>query len=528
MKESSMKHIILAGIIIASSMLLSACSTEVVEEEIKVTDSKEILKDQKAREAIALTIDKKFIANDIYSDGSYAADFFVPRDFVDGPSDSIFEEVDFRDGANTYLKQDVDLAIELWNQVKKEHDFQEVTIKILASNNELTSKVLESIKSDLEENLAGIYIELVEDESDYDIKWNGWGPDYLDPLTFLELFKSNGSFNETYFSSEKYDELINQVNSHAYISNLETRWELLREAEGILLNEVGVVPIIQRNEIALYSPNVTKWVEHTLGATYSFKAMESMTNDVSLAIPARIESFDSAFATDSTTSLILGNVLEGLFVLGVEDTIEFGVIKSFIKTEDGLTYTFEIDENAYWVTSSGIEFDSVTAHDFVYGWDRLITEGSPYSYLLSETAQIDEYYAVDDYTFEIKLKNEVPYLTSLLTLPVFAPVNEKYVGFEGDLYGNAVDTVLYNGAYYLNETSDGYHLIKNDLYHQESSVRMDDIHLIVETDQLIEMYLNGDIDRVSLNGSYVSEYKNREDARVVSNPHIFYLTFNLE
>ena len=55
------------------------------------------LKSQKLREAIALSIDKKNLANVILNDGSKPADFLVPKGLATGPDGKDFQET-FKNG----------------------------------------------------------------------------------------------------------------------------------------------------------------------------------------------------------------------------------------------------------------------------------------------------------------------------------------------------------------------------------------------------------------------------------------------
>lgn len=95
-------------------------------------------------------------------------------------------------------------------------------------------------------------------------------------------------------------------------------------------------------------------------------------------------------ATDSVSSLMLGNILEGLVTFGENGEIMPGVAKSWDISEDELTYTFHLNEDAKWVKANGEEYAPVTAHDFVYSWNQLIdpNTGAEYNFML-ETAGIE-------------------------------------------------------------------------------------------------------------------------------------------
>ncbi|MDO5794328.1 MAG: peptide ABC transporter substrate-binding protein [Turicibacter sp.] len=94
-------------------------------------------------------------------------------------------------------------------------------------------------------------------------------------------------------------------------------------------------------------------------------------------------------ATDSVSFLMLGNILEGLVVFGENGEIKPGVAESWDVSEDGLTYTFHLNQDAKWVKADGTELASVTAHDFVYSWTKLIDPNSAAEYnFMLETAGV--------------------------------------------------------------------------------------------------------------------------------------------
>ena len=69
----------------------------------------------------------------------------------------------------------------------------------------------------MKETLPGLTIKLKEvpfavrfeldDTSDYDIQSAGWGPDFQDPISFMELFVTGSPQNKMDFSNPEYDEL---------------------------------------------------------------------------------------------------------------------------------------------------------------------------------------------------------------------------------------------------------------------------------------------------------------------------------
>lgn len=57
-----------------------------------------------------------------------------------------------------------------------------------------------------------------------------WGPDYKDPISFLELFTTSNPNNKMAYSNPHYDELINKAKSDVVLQPRK-RWEALQEAE---------------------------------------------------------------------------------------------------------------------------------------------------------------------------------------------------------------------------------------------------------------------------------------------------------
>src|SRR5690606_9496252 len=91
---------------------------------------------------------------------------------------------------------------------------------------------------------------------DYDIARAGWIGDYMDPVTFLELFTTGNGNNNTGWSHAEYDELI----ASAFRSpTQEAHLESLKRAEAILMNEVPIVPVYYYTRIFMIDPRVEGW-----------------------------------------------------------------------------------------------------------------------------------------------------------------------------------------------------------------------------------------------------------------------------
>ena len=71
----------------------------------------------------------------------------------------------------------------------------------------------------------------------------GWGPDYNDPNTFLDMWVTDGGNNQTGFSNERYDELIDLA---AKETDLEKRESYFIECEQIIADQLPIGPSFWR------------------------------------------------------------------------------------------------------------------------------------------------------------------------------------------------------------------------------------------------------------------------------------------
>lgn len=259
---------------------------------------------------------------------------------------------------------------------------------------------------------------------------------------------------------------------------------------------------------------------------------------------AELPNMDSAKTTDAVSFTVMNNVNEGLYRQTPENELELAMAEEEPEvSEDGLTYTFKIREDAVW--SNG---DPVTANDFVYAWTRLATPetAAEYSYMINgvvknasailtgemEPSELGAK-AIDEKTLEVQLEKAVPYFKDLLILPMFLPQNEAYVTEQGDKYATNSDTILYNGPFVLDEwdgTGLSWVLNKNGDYWDKDAVALDTINVDVvkETSTAINLYDTGAVDRITLSGEYVQTKQGDPELKTQPTSSVFYFKFNQE
>jgi oligopeptide transport system substrate-binding protein len=84
-----------------------------------------------------------------------------------------------------------------------------------------------------------------------------WGADYPDPQNFLsQLFASDKPNNNGHFSNTNFDRLVAQADRMGDRAEIERRIQLYNQAEQIVIDEVGWIPIIYPKLSVLINPRV--------------------------------------------------------------------------------------------------------------------------------------------------------------------------------------------------------------------------------------------------------------------------------
>jgi len=224
------------------------------------------------RMALALSFDKAAICDNILRDGSIPADFVVPWKFAYDASG-----VDFRETAGTYLSTDKEKAKEYYEAAKAELGVESFDYELLCEDTESVLLVAQFIKSEIETNLPGVTINILSMpkatrlermyRSDYELGLTRWGPDYADPMTYLDLWQTGAQNNYGLWSNAEYDAIIDSCKYGELANKLEERWAELVKAEMMLLEDAALFPAYQLGQAYLVKPNVKGIAFHALGGT---------------------------------------------------------------------------------------------------------------------------------------------------------------------------------------------------------------------------------------------------------------------
>lgn len=230
------------------------------------------LENANLRKALGQAFDKEYIAETVLKDGSNAADYMIPEGLAVDP-----EGVDFRETTGTYLEFDPAAAQEALELAKEELGKDSFTFTMIIEDTESSINVAQVLKSQIEENLDGVTVEIEQmpkktrldrmNVGDYELALTRWGPDYADPMTYADMFLTDSGNNKGFWSNAKYDELVNSSLDGELSLDPEARWTALQEAESIILEDAGILPVYQKGNAVMVKSNVTGVDFHTVGVS---------------------------------------------------------------------------------------------------------------------------------------------------------------------------------------------------------------------------------------------------------------------
>ncbi|MEC0303478.1 peptide ABC transporter substrate-binding protein, partial [Terribacillus saccharophilus] len=228
-----------------------------------------------ARKAVAQAVDKDGLVNVVLNNGSTVSNGLMPKDFVKGPDGE-----DFRDANGDLLTYDAEAAKEAWATAKEELGQDEITLEILTGDTDTSTQIVDYLKEQLETNLEGLTVDVLQvpfqqrldldTAGDFDIEISGWGPDYIDPYTFMNLFITDGENNRMAYSSEEYDSLNEQAATEN-ATNPEARWQNFLDAEKVLLEDAAIAPLYQAGNSFLVSPKMKGVFSNPAGNDFEYK-----------------------------------------------------------------------------------------------------------------------------------------------------------------------------------------------------------------------------------------------------------------
>jgi oligopeptide transport system substrate-binding protein len=235
-------------------------------------------KNTKIRQAISMAVNRKELINKVLGNGSLIANNVTPQGIMSNPSTG----QDFAKAAATkdseYTAYNPKKAKQLFQEGLQEVGIKELDVTLLGDDTDGGKKMNEYLQSTWQQNLPGMKVTLSNvpfktrltrsTNGQFDMVTSAWGADYPDAISFLDLFTTGNSYNNGSWSNSDYDAKI-AASKTTDVLDPQKRWNDLQDAQQIITQEQGVVPLYQRVEAHLVNKKV-KNLQYSPANNYNF------------------------------------------------------------------------------------------------------------------------------------------------------------------------------------------------------------------------------------------------------------------
>ena len=239
---------------------------------LMVNNENGVMADPKVRKALSLALDRKTLGEQVVMNCTPSTGF-IPNDMsaVDDPSQlfrkqdlldinprvdeakALLAEAGFPDGAG--FPTDVSI---IYTTGEANKALAEAIVEMWRVNLNITVKA---------ENLEGTVRRDRKNSGDYYISLDGWSTDYMDPFSFMEIMLTGNIYNNGRVSIPEYDRLVNIA---AGSMDQKEREQAMEEAEKILMDEMGCIPLYNSIKAYVANPKLVDVVMSKMG-TIDFK-----------------------------------------------------------------------------------------------------------------------------------------------------------------------------------------------------------------------------------------------------------------
>ncbi|MST80572.1 peptide ABC transporter substrate-binding protein [Lactobacillus equicursoris] len=240
---------------------------------------KKALSNKKIRLALSLALDRQVLTKKVFGDGSSVPKGFVASGLAYDPSTG----ADF--ASQGKIKNTVDynenLAKKYWKQGLKEIGLSKLSLTLLASNESTNADALtQYLQSQWTKVLSGISVKVnaipsknaytKASSGDFDIYVSGWGGDFSDPMTFMQILQKGTSYNYGKWNNKQYNALVQKALT-TDANNTTKRWQDLVDALKLANSEQAVTPIYEQTTAYLQKSKVKGIIHNTAGTQWSYK-----------------------------------------------------------------------------------------------------------------------------------------------------------------------------------------------------------------------------------------------------------------
>lgn len=228
----------------------------------------------KVRQALSLAIDREYLVEKVAQGGQIPADTFVSTGLTDEDGST-----EFHSNADAWYSADskdyeanIKKAKELLKEAGYENGKGLPTIELMCNPGH--ESIMEAIQNMWKENLGinatispqdwNVFID-TRNKGDYQVARHGWLADYNDPISFLDMWVTDGGNNDAQWSNTDYDKLISEIKTS---TDNKERYTKMHEAEKILGKEAPIIPLYYYTDLMLVSDKLEGFYSSPLGYKY--------------------------------------------------------------------------------------------------------------------------------------------------------------------------------------------------------------------------------------------------------------------
>ncbi|MCT2878666.1 peptide ABC transporter substrate-binding protein [Lactobacillus delbrueckii] len=240
---------------------------------------KKALNNKNIRLALSLSLDRKILTSKVFGDGSSVPTGFVASGLAYDPAN----KEDFakeQKVANT-VDSNEKLAEKYWKTGLKELGLKKLNLTLLASNESTNADALtQYLQSQWTKVLSGINVKVNSipnknahtkaSSGDFDIYVSGWGGDFSDPMTFMQILQKGTSYNYGKWNNAEYNSLIKKALT-TDANDVNKRWQDLVKAAQVANADQAVSPIYQQTTAYLQNSKVKGIIHNNAGTQWSYK-----------------------------------------------------------------------------------------------------------------------------------------------------------------------------------------------------------------------------------------------------------------
>ncbi len=232
------------------------------------------------RLALSLSIDRQALTKKVLGDGSQTPTGFVATDLARDPKTG--EDFAKEQAVKNTVSYNPKLAKQYWAKGLREVGIAKLNFTLLAGADQTaTSPLTQYLKAQWQKEFPGLTVSLKtvptqqiayqqSAKGNFDVLVSGWGADFNDPISFLQIPMTGTSYNYGGYSNKQYDALVKRANNQD-ANNPDKRWQDLVKAAKLLNADQGMTPLYQQVTAYLQRSDVKGIVYNTAGTQWNYK-----------------------------------------------------------------------------------------------------------------------------------------------------------------------------------------------------------------------------------------------------------------